>query len=451
MTKPTLCPLLVSTLALALHGCSDDSSLPDAATKVDGARIDADAIVDADANDVSVTDVSVTDVPVTDVPITDVPVTDVPVTDVAVQDVRPVTDATPPAGTVRVCGMDVPVAGSWSARGGRVYYGSDEVRVWGLNWFGLETPDRAPHGLWARPLEEFVAQVASLGFTALRVPVSPQSIRAGFSSASWSQRGAIDTGREQLDALLNAADARGLRVLLDFHTCDPGRLGGSLPGSPIACSGYGLDGWLADLRELAAIAALHPRTVLGIDLANEPHDLTWTAWRDLATQGARAVLCANPRVLVFVEGVGNASNNAGFDAFWGENLTEAARLPVDAPPERLVYSPHVYGPSVARMRYFSASDYPRNLPPIWNAHFGHLVAAGANVVMGEFCGWYDDGRASGDVAWQDAMVAWMGTRPVRGFFDWALNPNAGDTGGILQDDWRTPNAAKLRLLAPLMR
>lgn len=385
--------------------------------------------------------------PPADVPL-DVAAPDDAFADVAATDVAPTDGA---SGEVTVCGQRVPREGSWRAEGSRVYYGDRQVPVWGLNWFGLETPDRAPHGLWARPMEEFVDQALSLGFTALRVPLSPSSIRPGNASAGWANRGSIDTGREQLEALLGHCRSRGMRVLLDFHTCDASRLGGSLPGSPIACAGYDRAQWLADLRELAALAEAYQPVVLGVDLCNEPHALRWSEWRELAQAGGEAVLCRNPRVLVFVEGVGNASDNGGQSVFWGENLTEAAAQPVGLPRERLVYSPHVYGPSVARMPYFDAADFPRNMPAIWERHFGHLHAAGHNVLIGEFCGWYDDARAAGDVAWQDAVVGWMAARDLRGFFYWALNANAGDTGGVLQDDWRTPNARKLALLRRLMQ
>lgn len=444
---------LLLALPCALLACADDAAVAppaDAAADTstfDGSSPDASP-VDAAAMDGAASDVASdtpTDAHSVDASAVDMPNADAPAVDASSP------DGTSDGGSLTICGQTVPRAGAWRAENSRIYFGDTEVRISGLNWFGLETPDRAPHGLWARPLEELVAQAADLGFTALRVPVSPQSIRAGMASASWANRGAIDTGREQLEALLTACAARNLRVLLDFHTCDPGRIGGSLPGSPVACAGYGESQWLDDLRELAALGERFPATVMGIDLCNEPHALTWSAWRDLATRGGEAVLCRNPRMLVFVEGVGNASNNGGSSVFWGENLTDAAREPVGLPRERLVYSPHVYGPSVSLMPYFADASFPRNMPAIWDTHFGHLVRANANVLVGEFCGWYDDARARGDVAWQDAMVAWLDAQRLRGFFYWALNPNSSDTGGVLNDDWRTPNMAKLRLLAPLMR
>jgi endoglucanase len=35
-------------------------------------------------------------------------------------------------------------------------------------------------------------------------------------------------------------------------------------------------------------------------------------------------------------------------------------------------------------------------------------------------------------------------------FFWCLNPDSGDTGGLLEDDWKTPVAIKLNLLQTLV-
>ena len=364
----------------------------------------------------------------------------------AAQDAQPTTD-----GSERVCERDIPREGAYRATRGEVYFGDERVRLWGLNWFGLETPDRAPHGLWMRSLDFLLDRVRALGFNALRLPLSPESIRPGFRSASWAIRGDTDTGREQLEAVIDGARQRGMRVLLSFHTCNPAQLGGSLPGSPTACGGYSESEWTADLERMASLATQYFPTVVGVDLVNEPHALRWSDWRELARRGGSAVLCREPRVLVFVEGVGNASTSATAPAYWGKNFTEASLAPVELPASRLVYSPHVYGPSVADMGYFHAADFPRNLAGVWQAHFGHLLDAGHNVIIGEFGGHYDDARARGDVAWHDALVTWMLERGARDFFYWALNPNSGDTGGVLMDDWSTPNERKVALLRWLMQ
>jgi endoglucanase len=240
-----------------------------------------------------------------------------------------------------------------------------------------------------------------------------------------------------------------MAVLLDVHTCHVGRGGGEAE-SPVACTGYDLAAWHDDLKTLARLAAEHPH-VLGIDLFNEPHALTWAEWSALASEASEVILRENPRILIFVEGVGNESHNGGFHAFWGENLTEALAIPVDAPPSRLVYSPHVYGPSVEEMDYFAEPGFPANMPPIWEVHFGAVHAAGHAVVPGELGSVYDEAKVPGSVVWQDALVAYFVSRGIRSFFYWSLNPTSGDTGGLLLDDWQTPNQAKLDSLAPLLQ
>ncbi len=48
-------------------------------------------------------------------------------------------------------------------------------------------------------------------------------------------------------------------------------------------------------------------------------------------------------------------------------------LPV---PDKLVYSPHVYGPDVFAQPYFSVPDFPTNLHDIWARHFGFVITQG---------------------------------------------------------------------------
>ena len=354
-----------------------------------------------------------------------------------------------------IYGVDVPRTSSWWVDETTLHRGRDPVRLVGLNWFGLETPDRALHGTWfGRSVESFLAELASLGFNALRIPVSPQSIHPGFPSAAWSHdaytSGPATTGREHLERLLAAASEAGFAILLDLHTCHPDQLGQALPGSPDGCPGYTLDTWKADLAALATLARPHPH-VLGIDLFNEPHALTWAEWKTRVEAGAESVLTANPTLLIFVEGVADRSPFGAHYPFWGGNLTEAGQNPPAIPRSRLVYSPHTYGPGVSAQSYFAAADFPANMPGIWHGHFGHLAATHP-VVVGEFGGFYDETHP-GEISWNEAFVAYLATldrgRPAS-FFYWALNPNSGDTGGLYEDDWVTLVPRRLALLAPLL-
>ena len=348
--------------------------------------------------------------------------------------------------------------GGYTSAGGKLLRNGVEIKLFGLNWFGLETTNHVLHGLWTgRPLAEFLTDIKSKGFTALRLPVSPETINPGFAITGGPGVGedsvalAGRDGRTALEYALSRTQAAGVFVLLAFHTCNPTQLGAGLPGSPIACPGYTLQRWLADLQILATLSRTYTN-VIGIDLTNEPHLLTWAAWRDFASQGGQAVLAVNPNITIWVEGVANASPSGGFAANWGGNLFEAAAIP-GIPANQLVFSPHTYGPSVAVLNYFSEAGYPANMPAIWDTLYGHLVGQGFTVVPGEFGGRYvtSSTPAQNDKLWQDSYVTYLLNKGTTNSFYWCLNPNSGDTGGVLGDDWRTWNNDKLLLLQRLMR
>jgi endoglucanase len=253
-------------------------------------------------------------------------------------------------------------------------------------------------------------------------------------------------GRTALEYTLERLQANGMYALLDFHTCNPAQLGSGLPGSPIGCSGYTLNHWLADLQTLASLSEAYPN-VIGIDIVNEPHALTWTQFRDMASQAGQAILAVNPNTTVWVEGVGNSSpTGVSGGANWGQNLYEAGAIP-GFPANKLVYTPHSYGPSVANMSYFSDPTFPNNMPAIWDTLFGHLVGEGYTMVVGEYGGQY----TGNDKTWNDAFVTYLIGKGARDQFWWCVNPNSGDTGGILEGDWRTWNQGKLTLLQRFMQ
>ena len=150
---------------------------------------------------------------------------------------------------------------------------------------------------------------------------------------------------------------------------------------------------------------------------------------------------------------------------WGENLAGAKTQPVQlSNPARLVYAPHTYGPSVYQQKYFDDHNFPANMPAIWEQRFAFLLEKGSPVVIGEMGGFY----TGKDKVWQDWAFAFMKGECIRtalrvarlphvyvlchvaergiGVFYFALNPGSKDTGGLLQDDWETPEGAKLRML-----
>src|SRR5437588_905633 len=264
------------------------------------------------------------------------------------------------------------------------------VRLSGLNWFGLETCAFAPDGLGVRSWWDLLDQVRVLGFNTIRLPFSDQLLdptsypRYINYALNPDLRGL--SGLQVMDRIVQGAGQRGLRIILDRHRpgCDA--------QSPLwYTKQYPERRWIADLVRLARRYRQDP-AVIGIDLHNEPHSqATWgdghpaTDWRLAAERAGNAVLRANPHLLVFVEGV---QVYHGDNYWWGGNLAGAATTPVRlAVPHRLVYEAHDYGPGVYWQSWFSAPNFPRNLPDVWRRHWAYLEENSvAPVLLGEFGG-----------------------------------------------------------------
>lgn len=78
--------------------------------------------------------------------------------------------------------------------------------------------------------------------------------------------------------------------------------------------------------------------------------------------------------------------------WWGGSL-EGIRPPGRSVslnvPQRLVFAPHVYGPSVHQMTYFTSADFPTNMHQIWQDHWYFAIAqTGVPAVVTEWGGWY---------------------------------------------------------------
>src|SRR5215510_13290842 len=70
--------------------------------------------------------------------------------------------------------------GYWHTDGTRILDANNEqVRITGINWFGLETFNFAPHGLWTRGYKSMLDQIKSLGYNTIRLPYCSQLFNAG--------------------------------------------------------------------------------------------------------------------------------------------------------------------------------------------------------------------------------------------------------------------------------
>lgn len=348
-------------------------------------------------------------------------------------------------------------SGFLSTKGSRIVDASGRpFRVAGVSWFGFETDTMVAHGLWRRNYRETAGQIRSLGFNTVRIPFSQEMLRPGARTKSidFSRNPDLEghTPLECLDSVIAACGAAGLRVILDCHSAKPGGYKEQdlwyLPGDELWTEQRWIDDWIILAKRYAG-----DETVIGADLFNEPkRTATWgegkpdTDWNKAAERCANAIHAVNPDWLIIVQGV---SQHDAESTWWGGNLTGVERCPVVlAKPGRLVYSPHDYPASVCRQAWFDAPDYPDNLPSVWDNFWGFLARQEtAPVLLGEFGGKLETEE---DRAWLRSLMAYLRERDI-GWVWWSWNPNSGDTGGILKDDWVTVNEPKMDFLREALR
>ncbi|KAG9400006.1 hypothetical protein AC1031_010927 [Aphanomyces cochlioides] len=331
----------------------------------------------------------------------------------------------------------------------------------GANYFGMEGDIAVPHGLWGGGQSTTIQKIATLlknnGFNAVRLPFAVDAVLSNkaidptkivnevalvnqFSGKTLSYF-------DVMDYTIKIFADNKIVVLLDAHVLTASSGITELWYTSSADQNNFENAW-----KIVANRYKDTWNVIGADLKNEPHgSATWgsgnsaTDWNQAATKWGTTILQIVPRWLIFVEGIAQSSRDqAAYPTFWGENLMDVQRAPITLPvADRLVYSAHVYSSDVSNQPYFSASNYPDNMPSIWDLHFGFVNKKYGPLIMGEWGGKY---LASSDIQWQNKFASYLKTNNI-GFFYWSLNPNSGDTQGLLADDWNTPRTDKLNMLA----
>lgn len=339
----------------------------------------------------------------------------------------------------------------YRVQNGRIYdENNQEIQLRGVNWFGFQQAgDYVVHGLWARNWRSQIKQIKQTGFNAVRLPFCQTTLRnvtPGSISYNLNPELQGKKSLELLDLVVNELSSEGIYVLLDHHTQDCSTL-----NQLWYTNDYSEQQWLDDLAFVAARYKNVPR-VIGIDIKNEPHGVaTWgtgnpaTDWKMAAEKASNKILAVAPEMLIFVEGIEDNPSCSTYGHWWGGNFEPLNCYPLNIPADRLVLSPHVYGPDVYNQTYFNDPNFPNNLPAIWDLHFGQFSPQYA-VVIGEFGGKYGHGGDPRDVVWQNKIVDYLIQKNMRSSFYWSWNPNSTDTGGILQNDWQTVWQDKVDLL-----
>ncbi len=181
--------------------------------------------------------------------------------------------------------------GNWTTSGTKILTptGSQYI-ISGINWYGFETPDEVPHGLWSYDISTILNMVKSYGYNTLRIPYSNQMWES--NPVPQNDVGCTSCAglhaRDILAKIINYAGSIGLHVILDDHRSEAGE---SAEQSGLwYTSAYPESSWINDWvnvqRWVHGIAQTQGSSdtvktnylasdglpiVLGYDLRNEPH------------------------------------------------------------------------------------------------------------------------------------------------------------------------------------
>lgn len=312
----------------------------------------------------------------------------------------------------------------------------------------------------------------------------------------------LKNSMEIFDVIMGKMKKYGLKVMIDVHSPASHNSGHNYnlwyyssdasDGDTMAIGEYSKepitwDMWKDSITWLADKYG-NDDTIIGYDLKNEPHgkrgysgtscpkDIAkWDDSTDLnnwaysATECANSVLKVNPNALIFIEGVEQypktekgytydtadiwgASGDASpwYGAWWGGNLRGVKDYPItpDSGTSQIVYSPHDYGPSVYNQTWF-AKDFTTQtlLDDYWYDTWAYINDQNiAPLLIGEWGGHMDGAE---NQKWMTLLRDYMIDNHINHTF-WCLNPNSGDTGGLLGYDFKTWDDEKYSLLEPAL-
>lgn len=378
--------------------------------------------------------------------------------------------------------VPAPSTDDWlSVKGSKIVDSSGkEVWLTGCNWFGYNTGSNCFDGLWACDLNSSLASIADHGFNLLRVPISTELINnwaggnypeANYNKATNSYLEGMNS-LEIFDYVVGQCHANGIKIMIDIHCAVTDSMGHMKPlwtDGDISEQDY-LDGlsWMAERYK-------NDDTIIAYDLENEPHGkqnesprAKWDNskdadnWKYVAEKAANAVLSKNENVLVMVEGIEiypkDIKKNGDFKSqneddyffnWWGGNLRGVADNPVDLGKyqNKLVYSPHDYGPAVYEQPWFEGGyTFDSLYEDCWYDNWFYIQDKNiAPLLIGEWGGYMTEPN----VTWMTYLRQLISENRINHTF-WCFNANSGDTGGLVKDDFMTWDTEKYEFVKEVL-
>lgn len=330
------------------------------------------------------------------------------------------------------------------------------VRLASANWYGFDEQEYVAGGLDHAPLAVIIDQIHQIGLNSIRLPWANETLErnpvvpdyAVAANPQFKGKHAMDV----MDAVIDALARAHILVVLDNHVSRADWCCSETDGNGLWYNAaYPESSWLADWQTIARRYRNQP-WVVGADLRNELRSgAAWGGsnprldWHAAAERGGKAVLHANPNLLIMVESPHYSTDFTGFDKL-------PVRLPVS---HRLVYSPHAYYDENHRAASLD------ELKQGYEARAGFLLHTqpAAPLWIGEFgaCQNLDCGANSD---WLKMFLQLLRDNELLSWSYWPLNGtqssgqsrkyDALESYGLLSGDYRTIAATKIvELLRPV--
>lgn len=325
------------------------------------------------------------------------------------------------------------IGAKWRTYDHKIFRNDQEFLLKATNWNGYENDCSIVNGLWVHSMTWYLDFIKSNNFNTLRIPFSYETTMKLDDQPICMIFDNFYTIRDSIKFLFSESEKRDIQIILDFHTINNEI--NTYPLANLSTQQFNT-AWGSMLN-----IALNYDNFMGIDIKNEPHNPTdLLDWAIIANNFIKYIKETYP----IYDGLFLIEGTQGIDGtgIWGGSFhgIEFTELNVD---DRIVFSPHVYGPSVVGV---SANDFTEDY---FYKHYGFLLEMyNSSIIFGETGGYMME--SNGDLQFFNRLKIYLDKIGQRSVCWWSLCPNSFDTGGLLENDWTTPVAIKLNWLNNLV-
>jgi len=300
-----------------------------------------------------------------------------------------------------------------SVSGNRLVDGAGApLRIAGVNRSGSEYACAQGWGIFDGPTDDAsISAITSWRVNAVRVPLN-EDCWLGINGVNSAYAGA--NYRNAIIGFVQRLQAHGLDVILDLHW--------GAPGSQLALGQeMAPDADHAPAFWSSVAASFKSYRGIAYDLFNEPHDISWTCWRNGCSTSSGYQAAGMQQLINAVRGAGSTQPTIVEGLNWGGDLSGwLANQPSD-PAHQLVAGWHIYNFSACN----TSSCWDTTVAPVAQQVPVLATEAGENDCGGSFL---------------DTLLPWSDRHNI-GYLAWAWNAASCGAGPSLISDYSgTPTA-----------